>query len=338
MLLNEKAMKKILISLCVSCVIYLLIALVLIFLPIKRIYPEESLDFSVLKNTDTSNVPVKESTFTARDNSDLFYRSIEGDKDITFVLLHGSGAEGQYLISLAAKLNVALNITVVIPDLRGHGESSLANMGDVSYLGQFEHDLEDLYNHLVLKYSNPKMILGGHSSGGGLALKYGGNGLLQFDAYILLAPYLGYKAPTVRPNSGGWVQVAKRRYAGLAMLNNITVTMFNDLPVLFFNRPKNIENPLHADYYSYRLNESYSPQDYIVDLQNNKKPILLLVGQNDEAFYSDKFATIFNEYAKQTETTVISGLKHLDLVSDQITAELIIAWIDKTFIHINNNQ
>jgi alpha-beta hydrolase superfamily lysophospholipase len=94
-------------------------------------------------------------------------------------------------------------VLVLIPDLRGHGESAQAGMGDVGYLGQLEDDLEDMHSALRSEYPDARMVLAGHSSGGGLAVKYGGGSLAQFDAYILLAPYLGYKAPTVRPNSGG---------------------------------------------------------------------------------------------------------------------------------------
>lgn len=69
------------------------------------------------------------------------------------------------------------------------------------------------------------------------------------------------------------------------MLNNIGVSVFNDMQVLFFNRPSELSGNLQADSYSYWLNESLSPQSYSEDLQNIKKLLLLLVGKDDEAFY-----------------------------------------------------
>lgn len=336
-------MRKIIYSLIATPVIYLLIAFTLILLPIERSQPEHGLDFDVLKQQAYSTDSLTQQHYTARDNTSLFYRLIPGSADTHIVLLHGSGTEGRYLIPLANRLNAQSNATILIPDLRGHGHSQadLPNVsqrlrpGDISYLGQFEDDLEDLLVHIKSANPNTKVILVGHSSGGGLALKYGGNNLEQYDGTILLSPYLGYQAPTVRPNSGGWVQVTKRRYAGLAMLNNIGITGLNHYPVLFFNRPVGIKNELQLDSYSYQLNESLSPQDYAANLASNKKPIMLLVGENDEAFYPDAFKHVLAEYAPNAEFHVLQNTKHLDLPANIKTAELINTWLAQTYIRYN---
>ena len=308
-------------------IIYLLLALLLVVTPVKRRRPGKSLDFDALGVSETTETHVRGMYFTARDGSELFYRYIHGDKKIIVVLLHGSGADGRYLIPLASTLNTSSGVSVIIPDLRGHGESALSHMGDVSYLGQLEHDLEDLNNGLRTSHPDSTVILGGHSSGGGLAVKYGGNSLSRFDAYLFLAPYLGYRAPTVRPDSGGWVQVSKRRYAGLAMLNNVGVSALNGVQVLFFNRPPEMKDPLLANAYTYRLNESFSPQAYEENLRANKKPVLTLVGKDDEAFYSDKFPAVFQKNAPHAQVSVLPGTKHLDLPTQPRTAEYIVQWL-----------
>ena len=324
-------MRKIISSLIAIPLIYLLIAFTLVFLPIERTQPENGLDFDRLKQEDFSAFSAKEHHYTARDNTRLFYRYIPGNSDISIVLLHGSGSEGRYLIPLGKKLNTESNITVLIPDLRGHGFSQGSIPGDVNYLGQFEHDLEDLLTHIKSSYPSARVILGGHSSGGGLAVKYGGNSLNQFDGAILLAPYLGYQAPTVRTNSGGWVQVAQLRYAGLAMLNNIGIKFLNNYPVLFFNRPAGVADKLQLESYSYQLNESLSPQTYAADLSNYKGPMLLLVGELDEAFYPDEYKNVLESNAPHTEFHLLENTKHLDLPSSEETATLINAWLGKTY-------
>ncbi len=235
------------------------------------------------------------------------------------------------LIPLARALNRESDVTVVIPDLRGHGRSQGSSPGDVNYLGQFEHDLEDLHRHIKQSSKISRVLIGGHSSGGGLAVKYGGNKLSQFDGSILLAPYLGHSAPTVRPNSGGWVQVAALRYAGLAMLNNVGIKRLNGLPVLFFNRPAGVTTDLQLDSYSYRLNESFSPQAYETDLASNGGPMLLLVGELDEAFYPNEYENILANNAPQAEFHIVEGTKHLDLVSNKQAAIYINQWLQKTF-------
>ena len=324
-------MKFILISLVVTPLIYFTIAFVLILLPFNREQPDKSLDFDVLHIDSLVGTIAIEKYYTARDGSEIFYRFFPGKANVTVVLIHGSGSESRYLIPLAKKLNSLLDVSVVLPDLRGHGKSALGDMGDTDYLGQLEHDLEDLKRNIESNFPNSKIIVGGHSSGGGLVVKYGGSELDEFDGYILLAPYLGYKAPTVRPNSGGWVQVRKSRYAGLAMLNKIGLKFFNYLPVLYFNRPEAIDDELQVDSYSFRMNESFSPQFYVTDLKANAGHILALVGECDEAFYANKFESIFSENAPLAEFKLVPAAKHLDLPDAEESVDIMVKWLDKTY-------
>jgi non-heme chloroperoxidase len=325
--------RKIVIYIITTPLVYLAIALTLVYIPIERNDPGQSsgLDFDVLDKGSLSAEIAEEHHHKTRDSSHLFYRSLEGSSDITIVLLHGSGSEGRYLIPLANKLNSKANATVVIPDLRGHGRSQGEFPGDVSHLDQLEHDLEDLITHLKLSSPSNTYVIGGHSSGGGLAVKYGGSSLSQFNGAILLAPYLGHQAPTVRPNSGGWVQVAMYRYAGLSMLNNIGITYLNDKPVLFFNRPAEVTDDLQVDSYSYRLNESFSPQEYEADFLKYKKPMLLLVGEDDEAFYPQAFKDVMYDNAPHAELHILQDTKHLDVVSSDKAATLIVQWLKQSF-------
>ncbi len=105
----------------------------------------------------------------------------------------------------------------------------------------------------------------------------------------------------------------------------------NSNPVLFFNRPLNLRESLQVESYSYTLNESLSAHNYEEDLLNNKSPIILIVGKNDEAFYSDQFKPIFNEFAPHTDFHLLEDTKHLDVVSNKKTATLIDEWTKHHF-------
>jgi len=64
----------------------------------------------------------------------------------------------------------------------------------------------------------------GHSAGGGFVLRIAGGPLAEkFDRFVLLAPYLGYRAPTNRPNEGRgkWAEVDMPRLVALALLNRL---------------------------------------------------------------------------------------------------------------------
>ncbi|MGR5066623.1 hypothetical protein [Photobacterium sp. DNB22_13_2] len=82
-----------------------------------------------------------------------------------------------------------------------------------------------------------------------------------------------------------------------------------------------------AEYYRYNTTQSLSPTKYNVDLANNNKPRLLLVGEFDEAFYSEAYQTILTGYTPQIEFRILSGTKHLDIVSSEQTATMINQWL-----------
>lgn len=127
------------------------------------------------------------------------------------------------------------------------------------------------------------------------------------------------------------MQVAELRYAGLAMLNNIGIKFLNNYPVLFFNRPPKVTDELQLESYSYQLNESFSPQSYAADLSSYKSPMLLLVGELDEAFYPNEYKKVLEINAPHTEFYILKSTKHLDLPSSEEAAKLIKIWLGKTY-------
>lgn len=56
--------------------------------------------------------------------------------------------------------------TVITPDLRGHGRN-LKDQPDINYIGQLEEDIEDIIRYAKDSLNARKIILAGHSSGGG---------------------------------------------------------------------------------------------------------------------------------------------------------------------------
>lgn len=136
-----------------------------------------------------------------------------------------------------------------------------------------------------------------------------------------MAPYLGHDAPTVRPDSGGWVQVSTRRYLSLSLLNAMGIRALNRIPVLFFNRPKEFDDALQAQSYSIRLNESLSPRPYQQTLANLQMPVSVWVGEQDEAFYADRFAETIHAQLPTAQVVVLPQARHLDLPSHGSLAE-----------------
>ena len=60
-----------------------------------------------------------------------------GESAPAIILLHGYGADRSWLLNLAVKLHETTNFTILVPDLRGHGEDPLVNW---TLLGAIEGD------------------------------------------------------------------------------------------------------------------------------------------------------------------------------------------------------
>ena len=110
------------------------------------------------------------------------------------IMVHGSGWHGMQFHGLAKEL--ATQADVVLQDLRRHGVSP-HRRGDIDYINQFEDDLADLIK--ATAQPNQKVVVLGHSSSGGLVVRFaGGEHGEIIDHAVLLAPFLKHNAPTTR--------------------------------------------------------------------------------------------------------------------------------------------
>jgi non-heme chloroperoxidase len=323
--------KRILRFFLISGVLFFAVSFTLIFLPVPQKQNIKNYDNSSLSRVKEQPVRGEEKWLTLRDNSKIFYRNYRSGSGTILLLIHGSGSEGRYLDDLASFISVSGLATVITPDLRGHGRSALRK-GDIDYIGQLEEDIDDIIIQLRKENPSSQIVLGGHSSGGGLVLKYAGcTEMARPDGYLMFAPYLTYKAPTVRPDKGNWVTVSVRRWVGLSMINSVGISYFNYLPVLFFNRPDEWTDSLQADSYSYRMAVSMENETYENCIRSIDKPAIVLAGDKDESFIAGKYAEVFKPAEKYSTITVIPGAKHLDIFYKQETRKQITEWFQKNF-------
>jgi pimeloyl-ACP methyl ester carboxylesterase len=280
--------------------------------PLKR--PPELRSISQTAGAvDRSTMPALQ-RFPARDGTQLAYRHYpargEGSGK-TAILVHGSSGSSAAVHALADAL-AAHGVETYAPDIRGHGGSG--TRGDIAYLGQLEDDMADLVA-LVRKTSGEPITLLGHSAGAGFALRMASSPVKdQFARTILLAPYLGYDAPTNRPQSGGWASADLPRFFALAMMHRIGVDCCEALPVLAFAVPPNSERIL-APTYSYRLMRNFATRGYKGDLAATAKPVTLISGAEDELMLSDKYADAVHAVLPSAEVKLIDGVNHMGVVS-----------------------
>jgi non-heme chloroperoxidase len=267
------------------------------------------------------------SHYSARDGTDLVYRRYAGDPNRVAVLIHGSAGFSNDMNAVAKAL-VAAGATVIVPDIRGHGQSG--PHGDIAYIGQLEDDLDDLLTNLYKTHRASQTTLIGFSSGGGFALRIAGGRLgSSFSRFILLAPFLRYDAPNARigGGSGGWTSVAVPRIVALSLVNRMGMTAANGLPVIAFALQTG--NPYHlTSTYSYRLLMNFEPDDdYLGDLRRTSRPIMAMDGADDEIFLSDKLQAALAVGKPGIRVDIVPGVGHIGLTTIPVgTAAIAKAW------------
>ncbi len=265
--------------------------------------------------------------YVARDGVRLSYRYYPVESDKVIVLLHGSGWHSQYFLPLARFISSEGLAKVYTPDLRGHGPGPVRR-GDVDYICQLEDDLADLLDFIREQNPKNKLIVGGHSSGGGLALRFAGSQYgNQADAYLMLSPFLKYNAPTIRLNSGGWALPYTKRIIGLTMLNNIGIHLFDYLPAIRFNMSKEARNGTETLVYSHRLNTAFAPRDYKKDLQAISQPLMVVAGTADNAFIAEEFEPVISPYTSVV-VELLPGVSHMGVVVGPEIRIVIKKWLE----------
>lgn len=327
--------KFFIITLVITMTVYFGFALSLVYF---GRFPQtgNSLNFTpqtVIDYTDLPNVQY----FQARDNAELAYRLYPSSNPKITILFHGSGANGKSLHALAKYLSQENISTVYTLDMRGHGQSTTPR-GDLTYENQLEDDVADFI--ALLKQDNPNayIILGGHSSGGGFALRFaGGEYSTEVKAVFTLAPMLHPTAPSTKASLNIWAQVNSQRIIGLAMLNRVGIEYFNHLPTLQFNLPSDNTDLVSA--YSYVMMNGYATRrsglskpdykkDLTVNFKNFNQPLLVLGGDKDEVFDTDQYAATLEPYVKSLVVKKMTDTSHLSILSDQAAFEELTDWLD----------
>jgi alpha-beta hydrolase superfamily lysophospholipase len=299
-------------ALCVVGAAALLLA-ALVANPLPQL-PELRSVFETARVVDRSTMPLLE-RFSARDGTQLAYRHYPARgpvNDRVAILIHGSAGSSVAVHALADAL-AARGVETYAPDIRGHGGSG--TRGDIAYLGQLEDDLADLVA-LVRKTSpDAPLTLLGHSAGGGFALRVAGSPIQGlFARTVLIAPYLGYDAPTNKPHSGGWASADIPRFFGLMALRKVGLDCCEALPTLAFAVPPHSDANLTSAY-SYRLMRNFATRGYKDDLAAAKRPITLFAGADDEMMIAEKYADAIQVVLPSADVKLIKDANHMAIVS-----------------------
>ena len=266
--------------------------------------------------------------YEARDGTKLCYRRYPAVSNVHFILIHGSSSHSAYWHRFAKLLSEPGVANIYAVDLRGHGPNPVRR-GDIDYIDQLEDDLADLVAHIrETTLDRSRFFIGGHSSGGGLALRFAGGKYRDWvEGALLFAPYLGHKAPMIKRNAGGWASPHIPRIAALKLLNTFGVRFFNGAKVLRFNLPEQYHTGYETLEYSFRLMEGMHPVSYQTSLMQSRAKVLVVVGTGDEAFQVQSFKKGILPYKPDAEFHFVEGVKHLGLLLNEEAVNAVSHWV-----------
>jgi alpha-beta hydrolase superfamily lysophospholipase len=300
-----------------------LLLVALIASPVRR-PPELASISAARKSVDFSGLPGIE-RFPARDGSWLGFRHYPAGNPSTggvAIVIHGSsGSSGTTIHALSAAL-AAHGVETYAVDIRGHGASG--TRGDIAYLGQLEDDLADFVAVVRQTAPTAPLTLIGHSAGGGFALRVAASPIQNlFARTVLLAPYLGWEAPTNRPNSGGWASPDLPRIIGLLALRKIGITCCEGLPVLAFAVPPDSGKILVPTYTDRLMRNFANHPDFRADLAAATRPLTIIAGAEDELMLADKYAEAVHAVNPAVNVKLIDGVNHMGIVCNPAAISII---------------
>ena len=335
-LLTRKAMIRSLQVFAAIAFVYFAIALALIFWPspepfgdTEGVSDEYEAGEPAANNNGLNTVDAEIATIETRDGELIVVRNYGSGAATTIILLHGIAADSGAMSNAARLLHEATMAEVLTPDFRGHGQSG-GTPFDNDYIGQYEDDLEDIIRQLKQDRPDNRIIVAGHSMGGGVAMRYALKDDAPVpDAYLLFAPNFG-EGPTQRSeneaeDTSSFVHFDVRRMIGIIMLNSIAIHALDHLPILYFNMPSQRMD------YSYRAvlsAQPIRPETSDMALQAVKSPLLVIVGADDEVFEVSQFEPFVSENSGG-ETFILPGLNHDGIVNDPATYEVVLEWYNR---------
>lgn len=239
---------------------------------------------------------------------------------MALVFYHGGGAySGAGYQYLARGLAEDFGITVYLPDIRGHGTSGGAR-GDAPSKEQVWYDVDTVLEFVAKREPSSKLILGGHSSGGGLVVNYATyaagktDNAIDIEGYILVSPELGYLSKTARPDRREFAKVNI-----LAFIANGIFGVLGNSKAVKFQYPAEL---LEADdglvaFNTVNMANAITPETPKEQMQalgsNEKKPLGLWVGSDDELFVAEKVADFVPNSGSNTKV-ILPGKNHLGIL------------------------
>ncbi len=303
--------------------------------PQKEFAPGETsrMEFEKLTEANLNSMP-RVQNFKTRDGSQLPYREYTAAVSSKWkvYLLHDAGWHGMIFNPIATSLAYSGVADVIVPDLRGHGPSP-AERGAVSYPDQLVDDLADLIR--ATAGPNDKVVIGGFSFGGGLAIRFAASDQANLaDRFILFSPFLGLDSPVNKSNPDPWLHPLERKMVGLNAFKSIGLNMMGDDVVLQLAYPKAFlrgafDYTITPDI-TWNTFQSLDPSDVLPEgLAAMKSPVLVIAGGQDQLFDASKYKPVLSQYTDDAQFNILDNADHINLLNSSKILSIIQNWLSQ---------
>lgn len=289
--------------------------------------------FAGLSALDVSKLPSPQ-YLIASDGCELGFRSYDAPASTEMVFIHGSGCFGDQLHELArhvAQTGAARTHTL---NMRGHGFSQGERGHAVAHPGQMVSDVAEFLAWLKRQRPESRILLAGHSAGGGVALglsRTAADALV--DGYVFLAPFLGLGSASIRPFFGGWIRVRAWTLRALTLANLLGIRRFNEATVIDFNMDACLHDLRFVKSWSFNTALAFGPGPWMADAEpiSPEKPVLFLTGKRDECFVPERYPEALRVIAPHSTFSEIEGRGHWDLLVDRTALDAVATWLGQEF-------
>jgi pimeloyl-ACP methyl ester carboxylesterase len=268
---------------------------------------------------------------TSSDGVPLAFRTYRSrNAKAILIFYHGAGAHSGLLYNhIGVGLRDEFQMTVYMPDIRGHGSSGGAR-GDAPSESQVWHDITTMINHIRDFHPTTPIFLGGHSAGAGLILNYSSWEQRQSVAgYALVAPYLGFRSKTSRESNDDEHSFSEVNVAKFVVNSLTKGLLFAHSKAVEFNFPEYIleKNPKIVTFNTVTMSNAITPSSPSLQLHQLKR-FGLWIGSDDEAFDPRKvvvFAESNSHKHADAEIDVLNEEKHFSIILR--SADIVGSWI-----------
>ena len=217
----------------------------------------------------------------------------EGPVEGVLIFHHGGGASRAGYGGLADGVRRAAPVAVLVPDLRGHGDSA-GRRGFAETPEAVWADIDTAIAWARDAWPDAAIFVGGHSSGGGLTINWAARrpaGSTAIDGLVLLAPMLsGARSDFATARS--WVFLAYL-FSGRRLMTRTAAVRFSYPPGMAADRGL-------VSAYSPGMAMAVTPRGAGALLARITAPMLLLAAMKDELFPPAAIRAVVGPTAVQT--------------------------------------